>query len=124
MGGDERSALHPVNCSKLLMEPKLVLFIRYTLLAAVFLTVAPGVESMRTVNSGRTFGSSRLPVMSRGYLFFIERSPLIPVYDPSGRAAFTIEVKSPTGSVTIPNDAAMNGQGQTAVSFIYTDDAL
>jgi hypothetical protein len=101
-----------------------MLIIRYAMLAAGCLTIAPAVESVRVVHGGRSFtASSRLPVMSRGYLFFIERSPFISVYDSSGRPAFTIELKSPTRSLVTPSDAAMSAHGQTAVSFVYTNDA-
>jgi hypothetical protein len=46
------------------------------------------------------------------------------VYSPSGQPAFTIELKSPTSSSTIPQDAAMSAHSQTAVSFVYTDEAF
>lgn len=102
-----------------------MLILRYALIATAFLDMAFAIESVRTVNSARPFASSsRLPVMSQGHLFFIEQSPVIPVYAPSGQPAFTIELKSPSRPAAIPADAAMSGRGQTAVSFAYTDDTL
>lgn len=96
--------------------------VRWLIASFACVSIAWGVDSVRIVHSGRPFAPETvLPVMNRGYLFFINRSsPELDVYAPTGQLAFATTIQGPSGAIPNLTDAAIDDQGRVAVAIVYS----
>ncbi|MBS1873502.1 MAG: hypothetical protein JSU00_09815 [Acidobacteria bacterium] len=88
--------------------------------AVVCLAVAGRAEVVRTVTSAQSFSpGTRIPISTRGYLFYLNFSSTAAVYAPSGQPAGSLTVRNRNGLSPRLEDAAVSAGGEFAVAAVY-----
>jgi hypothetical protein len=75
---------------------------------------------VREVAGGRVFGHDPLPLLDKGYLFFLRpSSPELSLYDPNGQLVFNAVAQGPQGQRVHLNSAAIDTNGTVVATASY-----